>query len=74
MTAKNRDVLEDERADRWMKKALPCPFCGGRTPRLEWLWAPQKFAVTCNVQRCFATGPLAISERGAVQRWNRAAR
>jgi Lar family restriction alleviation protein len=47
-----------------------CPFCGSRETTIETLGTSARpfYAVEC--EDCEATGPLAISYEGAVEKWN----
>jgi len=53
-----------------LKRALPCPWCSGTDLRIG---NPDGIEVWVNCNDCEASGPQEISERLAVDAWNRRA-
>lgn len=49
-----------------MIELLPCPFCGKPDP----IMAPMRKQVQVFCFKCEACGPLADSEREAIEAWN----
>ena len=55
-----------------IKKAKPCPFCGGKRLTI-FRWSPSEYWVLCLRQSCDTAGPKRKTPTGAVGAWDRRA-
>lgn len=51
-----------------LEHAKKCPFCKGKN--LMWEKLGIVYFVACDNSECFAEGPVASSQSGALEKWN----